>query len=509
MTFAAPWALCALLLLPVIWWWARRRMQPLIVPLPSLMFLMDEDERLHAPRKRVLDWETRVALVALTALILAAAGPGWASEDAGRRVRVLRATTGPNQAARDGGARRVDAALAAIRAELAPEDELSVVDLPREEWGRPQDPPPAWDAIYASARRAEADLRVVLVDALPDDPPEDLTFVGVGSRAARNLAWVSAAYVPTNEGPVLHAVLRNQGAEPTRATVRWGDAAGREMTLPAGAHQALRLPARVVRGEARTLTVTASDERADERGRDNAVVLVLRPLRLGFAGGLPDEHKAAVRDCLIAALTPLGVVEPESGPFDFFVGVAAAPPAAGRVRLLLEPLPPGEVGRVAPPGLLAGPTDARTADLRRTGARFVFRAGANALRDGERALLEVGAGSARTPVLAVGRDGVLRLAADPLAGSPAPADTAFLPLLCGNLLGTVGAVGLERRGLEDPARSLIGPYDQPFDPARLRGARNGKAAEALGLRRPLIALAALLLLLLWWLPGRLEARARA
>ena len=233
--------------------------------------------------------------------------------------------------------------------------------------------------------------------------------------------------------------------------------------------------------------------------------------RCGFAlaTSCPTTTRPPCGDCLIAALSPLGVTEPEAGPFDFVVGGADAPLAPGRVRLLLEPLPPGVVGLSAPPGLLVGETDARTVDLRRTGAQFVFRPGAAALRDGERALLAVSASGSRMVVLAVGRGGALRLAADPLAGSPAPSDTAFLPLLCSNLLGTVGTVGPERRGLEHPSRSLIGSYDQPLDPARLRGAERGKRAEMLALRPLLIALAACLLLLLWWLPGRLEARAHA
>ena len=255
MTFAAPWALFGLLVLPLVWWWARRRMQPLIVPLPSLMFLVDEDERLHAPRKRELDWETRVALLALTALILAAAGPGCTSGAAGRRVRVLRASAPPGHAFRDDGAARITAAIKAIQAQLAPEDELDVVDIPAEDWGRDEDAPPSWDAIYAHARDADADLRVVLVDTLPEGPPEDLAFVGVGTPGARNLAWVAASFVQTSEGPILHAVLRNQGQLSARATVRWGTEPAREVTLHAGAHQTLRLPARIVPGKARTLTV--------------------------------------------------------------------------------------------------------------------------------------------------------------------------------------------------------------------------------------------------------------
>ncbi len=508
MTFAAPWALFGLLLLPLLWWWARRRMQPLIVPLPSLMFLMEEDEGLHAPRKRVLDWETRVALVALGALIFAAAGPAFERGAPGRRVRIVRpgVPPGPIPAGHDLGQSRHAAALKAILAQLGEQDEYVVVDPTPEAWGRAEGPPASWDAIYATAREGEADVRIVLSDRVPNDPPEDLHFAGVGAPDARNLAWVAATLVQTSEGPLLHAVLRNQGTLATNAIVRWGATARRELTLAAGAHRTLRLPVDIVPGEPMVLSVSTPDTGADERRRDNRVELELRPVRLGYGEALPPAHRALVRDALIAALGPLGVAESVDGPYDFFVGTPTGPVPGARVRLLMEPLAAGAVGRTAPAASLLGPTDPRTTDLRRTGARFVYRAGAARPRDGERALLEVTDADRSWTVLAVGRDGVLRLAPDPLAGAPAPADTAFLPLLCSNLLAGVGAVGLQRSGLEHPDRSRIGAYDQPIDPGLLRGASRGRPADRLALRPPLILLATLLLLLLWWLPGRLEAR---
>ena len=44
MTFAAPWALIGLLVLPLIWWLHKRLRRPPQVVLPSLMFLLDEAE---------------------------------------------------------------------------------------------------------------------------------------------------------------------------------------------------------------------------------------------------------------------------------------------------------------------------------------------------------------------------------------------------------------------------------------------------------------------------------
>jgi len=88
-SFTAPWALFGLLLLPVLWWILRRARVPDVRVLPTLMFLTDEDERVHAARARQIDVDAILALFALGLLVLAASGPQWVWREAGHTVRVV------------------------------------------------------------------------------------------------------------------------------------------------------------------------------------------------------------------------------------------------------------------------------------------------------------------------------------------------------------------------------------------------------------------------------------
>ncbi len=320
MTFAVPLALLGLLSLPVLWWLHRRMRRPPTVTMPSLMFLMDEDDARSLPKGRRIDLSLLATLGAAALLSIAAAGPHVKRQTTGRVVRIVvdRGAMDPSSAYRQ----RVDAYLRTLRKSLGDEDRVVRVNLPNRTGDSNY-------AAYARARRAsvealrgvalagKADVRVVISDAFPFDVNADesssgsIRWIALGSDDDENVSIVSVNARTESTSTSVFVNVRNQGDAPRSVqVVATSGSAGdvkhttTEVLVKPGAHTTttMDLPPGLDRVRLRLVQVSG-EPLADALAVDDDVWLLSRePLRVSIASTLPKVLNTAIRDALTASL---------------------------------------------------------------------------------------------------------------------------------------------------------------------------------------------------------------
>ncbi|MBL9085611.1 MAG: BatA domain-containing protein [Planctomycetia bacterium] len=479
-----PFALVGLLALPVVAWLHRRLTRAVPVVVPSLRFLADEVDADRDARRRRVDLDLWLALAGCAAVACAAAGPVWRSHGAGRTVRVV-VDDGPAMAARglDGStaAARAEAAVARLRARLAPEDVLARVAA-------------AGDDVVAAARRGGAALRVVVSDRLPALATPGVEVVAVGDPAARNAGLVAAAATVAGTTRRVFVAVRNDAADARvlRVAVAGGGAAALDVAANGVASTTLDAPA----GDGPI--VVRLDDPDGALAADDEVRLVPSVLRVAVAGpdeGLPAAHGDLVRRTLDVVAPGWVAVAPAEAALS--VGVAATVAPAGGAALWLHPVAPGATGvrapagaaRERPPAPFGDDLDVASLDL--VYARDVLA-------------------SAPWPLLRVrtrpAGGTAVEVLFDPLAGAPPPADTAAWPILVENVVTAVAGAptpgGFRVLGLAPPDRARLGRDRRDLDDAALAGAAPDRPPVERSLRAPLLALAAVSWAALWGRGGR-------
>jgi hypothetical protein len=212
---------------------------------------------------------------------------------------------------------------------------------------------------------------------------------------------------------------------------------------------------------------------------------------------LPSAHRRAVEGVLTAVLGRDGFRIDDGSPHLAVVTNEDVLPENKTVAVVwLAPLGPGQTPR------RLSPTPRNETD---PVLRGVDATGAECLGPRD-PLLHVGPEDGL--VEAAGPNGVFGPSytwfADPLAGSPAPADTPAWPVFWANLVESlrgddVGG-GWRARGVLDPDVTRLGRDRIPIDPAWIANARTATSPAPKDLRLPLIVGGAVCLLLLWFAP---------
>ncbi len=502
MSFVSPWALIGLLAVPVLWWLHRRLRRPPVRELPSLMFLLDEDETKALPRGRRFDVELVVALAATILLALGAANPQIEGDDAGRVVRVVVAG-GPDRQR----AFRVQRALEGLRAALGPRDELIVVNEPV---GDP-DTRPQEAGLLSAARAGSASARFVIDDRLPRDEPPDVRWIAIGDLSARNQGIVAVSLRPVEQHAELFVNVLNDSDRKETVYV-FADARGEQdvvVEIPPFSMRPVRMGSDP---EAERIDVWLSPEGKDRVPSDDRVVLTRAPVPVYVDPALHARVVERTQAALVAAVSAAGVRYVRAADAKLAVVPRGWRGRTDATRLEIEAAPEGaavepigtgtdEIGR--------GPV---VRDLATAGTGWVYPVGARVLQPDEDVLL-ARRGATTWPV--VTRTGSrVRLVPDPLRGEPAPVDSPFWPLLIDNLLAGAGAqrvvgAGFRAEGLLDVESSRLGRDARPFDPATLAAAEPLDAASPRSLRTPLVCLGVACLLLLWALPQLRRRLARS
>lgn len=483
MSLAAPWALVGLVALPLIWWIQRHRRKAAVVELPTLMFLLEEDERVHQPRTRGLDLETVLALAAGLLLALAAAGPAFERGDPITRVRVVVSGGAPAHAA--GYAERVGSALEALAATGA---EVDVTWVPERTPASRYEPRPGVDRLLGAARAGRASVRVVISDRVPDEASGDVRWIGVGDPDAVNVGIVGARLVRVDGARQLFVTVRRDPppAAPL-ATTLLVDGRATPVTIDAEGFGASTLPLDDAE-TARRWTVRLGTG-ADALASDDEVRLTLTPFGVTFGDALAPRVRRAVERALYAVLDPAAVTEDAA--------VVVGPGGALEIGTVDD----GGAARTAPRGTAIRQPAPLVADLDPAGVVWVYREGDERVREGERVLLGIRAEDATWPIVTRQADGRVRFAPDPTRGDPAPAEAPLWPLFIQNWIELRGRFGLEPEGLLDPETSRLGRDRRPLDPALVRTAAPTVPAPAVPLRVPLGVVALAVLGVLWMLPA--------
>ncbi len=485
MTFAAFWALAGLVVVPVIYWLHKRKAKPQIVELPTLLFLVDEDEREHRPRTRRLDLEAVLAMCAAALLTLAAMGPRIDGGDPERRVRVVVAAGSVE--ASEGYADRYGQVLAHVAATTRADP--VVIHEPALGLLRPSD-----DDLLAAARAAPAAVRIVISDRLPETDPGDVRWVAIGNPDAGNVGIVAVDVSAKDGGYEVFGTVLNDATRVTSATVRLGEQQVTLDDMQPGSYRSFTLETSSI--EAGAKLVCTSDLPVDDLPADDEVVLDPRPASVSIDPDLPSRLRDAIRDGLIAAVGEAGYRESEDGDIAF---VSGRKPVGAASRVSFDPIRDDAVVS-APAGVDIVRRHALTRDLSVRGADLQYRRGAQRMRDGETLLLGRGGGS-NWPVLVARSNGALRFAPDPTRGATPLIDTAFWPLFLENLIGGEAAsAGVRIRGLLDLDASRLGRDVAPFDPTWITAAKPDVVPPPTSLRAPLTVAGLLCLLALWSLP---------
>ena len=466
----APYALLALLALPILVWIHRRRLQGVPVDVPSLLFLDPEPAEATAPQRRRFDAELALALAAAACLALAAAGPRVAVGAPKPVVRVVldaspameARATATSKSARE----QAEAALAA----------LGLSDSVVHARGKPTE-------LLAVARRDKADVRIVVSDRATTPAPPDVHVAAYGDPAAENVGIVAAHGRPGESfGSRVFATVWNHSA--SARTIRLSALGPRLLEIPANSARSVSFD---VAAADRTVYLATPALDGNSLQLDDAVVMHHDPLRVDISRQLPEAHRLAVEAVLGAVVGPGGFVfdankatlfvarwRPDH-PRGFTVVLDVLPTAGTPVRVL--PTPPDDFDPILA-GVDAGGAECLSPPGTSPGVRVVER---------ER--------SAGEPVYT--------WRADPLAGFPAPVDTPAWPVFWANVVehftgGDVGA-GWKANGVLDPDVTRLGRDRIPIDPAWIADAKTA-APAARDLRLPLVAGGALCLLLLWFAP---------
>ena len=487
-SLAAPWALVALLSLPVIVLLHRRRRRAVPVDVPSLLFLEAEKADADAPERVRVDADLLLALAAALLLSLAAIGPRFASAAPGRTVRVV-VDAGPAMDAKRGDGttakQRAWAAFESIRHAIPNADAL--------EWIFASG---GIDSLLRIARAGEAGLRVVVSDRLPRPEPTDVRCVAVGDPDARNVGIVAASVDGDVPATRLFVNVLNGGPGEVEATVEGLLAGPPHVAVP----RVIRIPAGVARSvefERVFDRVRIGAPEAGDLPADDEVTLSRRPLRVAFVegpAGYAAPYRQAVLSGLRASLGTEGVHETASDP-DLVVGpgVSAFRPVGLRWRLLLRPLPEGTEGMRLPRAAAVDFAEPPFGvDLDPTGCDLVFAP--HSPLEPKFPLVQV-----LLPVPE--REMVVTFGPDPLAGHPAPVDHPIWPLflddLATEILGRGVGGGWHAKGVLDPDATRLGRDVRPFDPAWLEAVPPDRRPRERDPKILLIAAGALCLGLLW------------
>jgi hypothetical protein len=486
----APWALAGLLALPAIWWLHRRLRRLREVEVPSLLFLEPEAATPEAPQRRRIDAELLLALAAAALIALAAAGPVVVAGPAGKTVRVV-VLSGTAGEAR-GFSTRVGATIADLRRAFGPTDRFVLVREPPSPLG----PRPSEEALLDAARAGTAAARIVLSDRHPTGRTDGVRWVALGDPAARNVGIVAASIAPTapGDGLELFANVANDSDGTATVEVALFDATRTAQTIeiPPRGLVPVRFPL-ASSPDALEVQVPAGDD----LGADDHVTFTRAPLGVRIDPSVPAAHASALRRGLTAVLGEGGFREDASEPrllvtteADRTIGTA----------LVLQPVPEDRAGSAAPPGADVVRADRLVEDLSTSGIDLVYARGA--ARPRADADLLLGRRAEEGVFAVVERRGrVVRLAPDPLRGSPAPAETPFWPLflenLVGEVAGEVGPAGYRRQGLLDLATSRLGRDRSDFDPGWIAAATPDLPPPDRPLRPWLLGAALGCLALLW------------
>lgn len=485
MIWQSPWALIGLLALPIIWWLHRHRRKPEIVALPTLMFLLEEDERVHQPRKRRLDLETALAMLGAVLLAMAAAGPFLQQGAPVKRVRVVVSGGAPAHAI--GYEEALQPVLRRIRATGA---EVTIVRSPRRAAGDAVVRRPSWDSLFADARAGSASVRIIISDQLPAVIPGDLQVVAL-DQPAGNVGIVGLRLVEDRGRPAAFvSVMRDP---PAAGTVRVRAAGVGQVDVDVGedgyGSAVLALPDPVPG----SVTLTIADEGTAPRTgllADREATIQIAPLGVAIHPGLPPATTRVLRRGLRAALG--------SALRDGDALRVASAGAQG--DLLVGAVADGASTRSAPRGVAVRLEDPLIADLDPAGVEWVYADGDEDLADDEQLLLGVRSGGATWPIVTRRADGTVRFAPDPSRGDPAPADAPIWPLFLANLVSDRGDFGVRYVGLLDARSSRLGPDVRTFDPAWVAAAKADVPAQGIALRTPLLVFALLVLGVLWLVP---------
>ena len=486
--FQTPYALLALLALPILVWLHRRRLQGALVDVPSLLFLDPEPAEATAPQRRRFDAELALALAAAGCLALAAAGPPAAVGAPKPVVRVVLDASPAMEAkaipTSKSPREQAEAVLAA----------LGLTDSIVRARGKPTD-------LLAAARREKADVRIVVSDRAINPSPPDVHVAAYGDPPAENAGIIAASVAERQDGSHLLVTVWNHSPRERACRLTALDWVP-EGDPPVGGEKrdaVLRIPADSARSQQLPLGMRAARVEVrvgeDALRADDLILLEARPLRVEFSERVPAVHREAVREVLHAVLGERGVEEIPAGkspppgmgasPRDLLVDTTDAPRRDTGRTVWIEVLRPGEPA--VPVESRAAEPDDVLAGVDASGAECLGRT---------RGPLVAAVRSRRTSLAYVWR-------ADPLAGTPAPADTPAWPVFWANLLdhlrgGDVGA-GWRATGVLDPDVTRLGRDRIPIDPAWIANATTPPPPPR-DLRLPLIAGGTACLLLLWFAP---------
>jgi hypothetical protein len=465
---AAPWALLALLAIPVLVWIHRRRRLGVPVDVPSLLFLEEESLEATAPERRRFDAELALSIAAALCLALAAAGPSVAVGGPKPVVRVvLDASPAMDARATPASKSPREQAEAAIAA-------LGLSDVVVRARGKPAD-------LLAAARREPADVRIVVSDRAITPAPSDVHVAAYGDPAAENVGIVAVHLASAGpERLTGHAVVWNHSRN--ARVVRLGE---QELEVPA---DSARSGTFSVASRTPVGSIAISTGAADAYPIDDVVGLDRTPLRVSLSDRLPARHRDAVEQVLRTVSGEHGYETTVRSP-DLVIDTTDSPVTVTSGSILIEILRAGEAAVAVDPRPAAG-IDPVLAGVDASGAECL--------------------GSKRGPLVyeagleSSHKSFAYAWAADPLAGSPAPVDTPAWPVFWANLLSTlrgddVGG-GWRARGVLDPDVTRLGRDRIPIDPAWIANARTATEPAPKDLRLPLIVGGAVCLLLLWFAP---------
>ncbi len=526
LSLATPWGLLGLLALPLIWWLQKRLRRPPDVELPSLMFLLDEEDARSLPRGRLVDAELLLALAAAGLIALAAADPVIRRTAPEAVVRVV--ISGGSPAGRSGYPADVETTLAALRDAV---DEGTVVETV---WvpappvpGRPQARPEDGDLV-ASALAGAASARFELSDADAPADPAGARWLVLGRPEATNTGIVAVSVERAAEGLALFVTLSHHGRAEARGrlvAVGPGGEHGVRFRIASDGFASLTLPLGAEAEAPLRVVLRREDGSAwgDDLAADDAVRLERGPLRVGIDDALPPALRARIRRGLTAVLGREGFVEHPAPVLVFPApSVALTPEPDVRLYVGFVSLAKDAPTVTAPAGPMRVHPDPLVRDLASAGGTWVYDAGLKPIDERAsppemlgRILLGVADGERTWPVLSR-FDSIVSFFPDPLRGSPAVVDTPFWPLFLQNVVEASGHRGVGEGwravGLLDARSSRASRTRDSLDVASVRGLAPTRPGDSRSLRTLLIACALLCLALLWAAPRirrQFARRARA
>ncbi len=497
MSFAAPWAVIGFVVLPLIYWLHKRKSKPRVVDLPTLLFLVDEDEREHQPRTRRLDLESVLAMCTAALLTLAAIGPQLEGGEPVRRVRVVVAA-GPLLKVKGYELRALDVyadiprAVSKLGHARRGGRQLEVVYEPEGGNRRASD-----DDLLAAARAAPAAVRIVVSDRLPTIDTGDVHWVAIGDPEAANVGIVAVDVTPKDDGYEVFGTVINDSSQTATVGVTFGAIEKALGALEPGAFRSFSLTTPSIEPKARL--VCTSDLPADHQPADDEIDLDPRPTSVWLDPQLPAALATAIRNGLMAAVGAQGFDESDDAEIRFTISRSGGHRDA--IHVMFQPIGDDRIVRSAG-GIDVVHSHPFTRDLSARSADLHYVRGAEVVHEAERLLLGLG-GRRIWPVLIRDRDNrkFVRFAPDPTRGSPALVDTPFWPLFMQNLVGGhATSAGVRVHGVLDADASRLGRDVSPFDNGWITSAKPDVVPPPTSLRMPLLLLGLLCLFGLWMLP---------